>query len=450
MDEIIQKSGPFSLETQISLREAIKSSFGEKALGYLFDDSLMTVDAVTGEIAPDIRHMDKIDLEKIGFPGVKLSSHYQDPKFLEVTLEYNSDNDKKKLDSVSKVLNDSFNSLSQEYGSQTSPTAREVHCHVLIDSHNYLMDLIGSIQSEYNNASAEKAGDSVIDKLIAQGIPEEAIVGNQELWDYIQKVERNEIVSANKNFYLTDSNGEKLLLKISDNKTKAEIEAAANYYLGNHFNFIVPGKSPQPIEANGLYLTLQKDVSEEVIVLKPLEYWVGSLALFHRDAERILRENNVEIKDKKLRSVEEIKEMYSRGRGVHDLSYFNESKLEDVINLLEEADKKDYIHGDLKNGNRYSSYLVDLEGCGKGHPGIDLSMLFMQYNLPQRDWEHYLNMYLEVRGVENSFDQELKELKEGVEKAAIYTSTKEVVGSSLREVRENTAKDNRLLTSYSN
>ena len=59
-------------------------------------------------------------------------------------------------------------------------------------------------------------------------------------------------------------------------------------------------------------------------------------------------------------------------------------------------------------------------------------------------------MYLKVRGIESSFDQELNELREGVEKAAIYTATKEVVGSSLREVREDTARDNRLLASYLN
>jgi hypothetical protein len=316
-----------------------------------------------------------------------------------------------------------------------------------ISSSADLDKLMGTV---FSALRGENAGDSVLDKLISAGIPEEAILGNQELWDYMQKVERNEIVSANKNFYVTDSNGEKLLLKISDNKTKAKIEAAANYYLGNHFNFIIPGKSPKPIEANGLYMTLQKDVSDEVLILKPLEYWISSLALFHRDAEKILKENNVEVKDKKLRSAEEIKEMYSRGRGVHDLGHFNESELEDVVKLLEETEQKAYIHGDLKNGNRHSSYLVDLEGCGKGHPGIDLSMLFMQYNLPQEQWDDYLNMYLEVKGVESSFDQELNELREGVEKAAIYTATKEVVGSSLREVREDTARDNRLLASYLN
>ncbi len=292
--------------------------------------------------------------------------------------------------------------------------------------------------------SRESTNYSLVDKLIAAGIPEEAIAENKELQDFIRNAESNEVVSANDTFYITDNQGEQWLLKVTDNEKKARIEASANYHLSAHFDFIVPGMTPEPIKANGLYLTLQKDVSESNVV-RPLNYWIGSLALFHRDAEEILRKKNIVIGNKKLKSVDELMEMYDHGKGVHDLARLDHAQLEDAISHLQTGE--DYIHGDLKRGNIRSSYLVDLEGCGRGNPGIDLSMLLMQYGVPKEAWGTHLETYLRIKGTDD-FDSELRDLQASVEQAAIYTATKEIVGSSLREVKPNTAKNNQLLASY--
>ncbi|MFH1682279.1 MAG: phosphotransferase, partial [Candidatus Woesearchaeota archaeon] len=261
--------------------------------------------------------------------------------------------------------------------------------------------------------------------------PEELIEGNQELWDFVSRIESSQVVSKNKTFHLVDKERNNWLLKVTDCKEQACLEAAANYYLSGSFDFIVPGRSPEPIAVDGLYITMQKDVSDEKEVRPSLDYWLSSLALFHRDAERILRENGVDIRDIQFRSAEEEKERYLAGRRKHELK-FNQSNFEDCLAYLRESSYKTLIHNDTKKDNLHGRYLVDLELLCIGNPGIDLAMLLMNYGLPQQQWSCYLKRYLQLRNVGDLSDQELKQLNRDVKLAAYLVITREKIASSLR------------------
>ncbi len=287
--------------------------------------------------------------------------------------------------------------------------------------------------------------DSLVDKLVGAGIPEEAIYGNEGLWSYIREIERNDFVSANQTFFVTDNCGENWLLKSTKNKTKARIEAAANYHLSEHFDFIVPGNAPRPIEANGQYFTLQKFISDEVTVIRPLEYWLGSLAMFHRDAERILNDNGVEVQEIEFRSAEGEEERYSQGRR-NNLLRFDRARLEDCIDYLRETDYKTFIHRDVKRTHLLGRHLIDLEQSGIGNPGIDLAMLFMEYRVPKEQWDKHLKTYLAIKGSPDEFGQ----LQEGVEVAAYYMANKEVISSSLKPLSPTRIEQNHHLSAQAN
>ncbi|MFA6460883.1 MAG: phosphotransferase [Candidatus Woesearchaeota archaeon] len=285
--------------------------------------------------------------------------------------------------------------------------------------------------------------DSLVDQLVKGGIPEEVIEANKELSDYIIQVERNEVVSANRTFYVTDKDGQKWLLKTTQNERKARMEAAANYYLSQQFDFIVPGKQPEPLQANGVYMNLQRDVSNQPKIDQPLEYWIACLALFHREAESIMAQYMAIVPVKQLRGIDALAEDYAQAKKTVSIK-FDRVAMAEAIDYLVASQDLVFGHGDNKKGNRLGKYLVDLEGCGKVHPGIDLSLLLMEYNVPKDQWSQHLSKYLELRGYSGSREEELKSLEQGTVFAARYTAVKEVLGSSLRNSQE-TAGENQLL-----
>ncbi|MAG77836.1 hypothetical protein CL616_00560 [archaeon] len=138
--------------------------------------------------------------------------------------------------------------------------------------------------------SPSQAKDSIYEKLSGAGIPEEAIESNSDLWSFIQRVEQEGTVSKNKVFHIEDKEGESWVLKVFEAKdrARAEMEAAANYYLSGSLDFVVPGRSPSPIEANGLYMTMQKDVSDEKVVARDDMFGVNRHVLDHFHSERAI------------------------------------------------------------------------------------------------------------------------------------------------------------------
>jgi len=82
--------------------------------------------------------------------------------------------------------------------------------------------------------------------------------------------------------------GKKLILKVQSNKLKAEIEQAANNYLSKSgFDFIVPTQEIKPFEYDGLYLTVQENVSDKTNFMQDLSYYLACLAKLHADLRDI-------------------------------------------------------------------------------------------------------------------------------------------------------------------
>jgi hypothetical protein len=267
------------------------------------------------------------------------------------------------------------------------------------------------------------------DMLLEAGVPESAM--NEEIWQYAKEIKSNPTISRNRSFIVEDVDGKtylyKTIEKTKENKTRAAIEAAANYYLSDHFDFIVAGKHPEPIEVSGLYVTVQEIIPQAVA--KPIEYWITNLAMFHKEAGNILERHKVVIPEVQMRTVDELFERYKRGKGKAFGFRFDKEELAEAIEYLESTPYKKAIHGDLKTDHRRGEYLIDLEMCGMGNPGIDLAALLIQYKVPRREWDTHLAMYLNMTGASRD---ELRELKEGVHHSAVYMAHKEIATSLAR------------------
>ncbi len=294
-------------------------------------------------------------------------------------------------------------------------------------------------------------GSSIKGALISANIPEEAIDASPGLVDLIQRIERNDVVSYRDTAFV-EIDGKQYLLKVSNNKIRAKIEAAANYHLSSHFDFIVPGMSPEPIEAGDWYFTLQENRSSQKQIDRGLNYWVVSFASFHREAKQILEtstqnsQSPIVIPTVGFRSIDEIEDMYQQGKRKNNLIF----KKEEIVRSIKYFENSPYttlLHNDAKDDNFVGPYLVDLEKCAIGDPALDLAMVLMKYGVPIDNWEHHAINYLTSR--DGKVDkQTLNELQEGLQHARVYMATKEVIGSSLRVVRPATRRANQKLAHY--
>jgi len=302
------------------------------------------------------------------------------------------------------------------------------------------------LPNSYFSPLSRTLDNGLANLLINTGIPEEAVVGNRELWDYVNDVEKNEVISSNKNFHLKDKDGKRWLLKVHHDETRAKIEAAANYYLSNHFEFIVPGISDEPLVINGVYMTLQQDVSNELDVVRSIDYWIGAFALFHSKVSGIFQESKINLPEIKLLSLDDAIDKYDE---IKKSPKFNidKSKYNDVLQYFSENPDLTVIHSDPKKDNLKGKYLLDLELCGVGSPALDLSLLFMELRIPREKWAHYLRKYISLQGTENG-ESDLITLKEAVEHAAYYKAVKEIVGSSRRSIDQRTMRNNHILANY--
>jgi hypothetical protein len=301
----------------------------------------------------------------------------------------------------------------------------------------------------YDNKFLKSADTSIEDKLYAAGLPEQVIEKAAEKWDSLSRIEHNGTVSYNDTFHITEKNGKRWFFKVTNNERNARMEAAANYYFSQHFDFIAPGGHPEPVEANGLYLTWQEEIPDAPKRELPISYWLGVMAMFHREAEKILLRQGTEVEDITFRSKEEEEEKFLRGSDKNGLK-FDKERWADCTAYLAETQYKTLIHHDARRDNLYSSYLTDLEHCGRGHPGIDLAILFMQRGIPEEEWDRHLEVYLKLRGAGESFEEEMKHLKEGVQAAKYYGGAREIISSSLKELRERQIRLNRLVNKYLN
>jgi hypothetical protein len=295
-----------------------------------------------------------------------------------------------------------------------------------------------------NAAKRTQTTNSLTDLLHEAGVPETAI--NNEIWQYAKQLQENPVVSRNTSFIVTDVHGNQQLYKVftKEDKARATMEAAANYYLAPQLAMIAPGMHPTPLKTERCYVTVQEVVADGPIM--PISYWIANLAVFHREAERILKENNVQVKEVIHWSPDRINEDYEQARREVEMN-IDQRRMIDASSYLSKNGERLVIHNDPKKGNLRGEYLVDLEGIGMGHPAIDITLLFMQRNIPRQQWNQYTNMYLTAR--DGQVEEPTKrELDQALDHAFYYVAGKEIIGSSLRRITEETQRDNATLQEY--
>ena len=181
-----------------------------------------------------------------------------------------------------------------------------------------------------------------------------------------------------------------------------------------------------------------------------LEYWISTIALFHEEAEKILRDNEVEIFTHVPKSVTYFENQFDKTRKVNGIK-FNKSMLKDSIDYIVESDNSTLIHRDLHGDNLFGKYLVDLDTCEISNPGIDLAMLLMQYNVPTQHWNRWVEMYCEVREIDQRTEEGRKtvgEIYRGTIRAVPYIATKEILGSSENKMCQKTEERNAKFAQY--
>ncbi len=302
----------------------------------------------------------------------------------------------------------------KDFALKKNPSNRAIKGFDYFDT-RYLDEVVRTLDS----FSSDFQSDSLYEKLV-KVLPESALEGNEELWKTLIDISTNNTVSYNESFFVTDRSKDKWLLKITNNKQKAEIEAAANYYLSSELDFIVPGKSPIPIEGNNYYITMQKVIDDPTP--RSLDYWIGAYAAFHQNVESIFNKYNVDL------STYQVKGDTAQLRE-HLRMPIDRTLLNDAIDYLRESPLICPIQGDAKEDNRYGRFMVDLEMMSYGHPAQDLALLFSSYNVPKEQWGLKLNQYAACR---NFTEQERKDLHDGMIYASQYHLVKELNGIESR------------------
>ncbi len=280
---------------------------------------------------------------------------------------------------------------------------------------------------------------SFLEDLVNAGIPEEFIVKNHELWVTLKSIEQNQFRSKNQTYYMKDAEGKDWFLKFTQNKERAFLESAANYYLSQSFGFIMPGKHPEPFESNGVYLLMQKSNKSLAKTPKPLSYWLHCFAMFHREAKSILKSHGIIVPEASFRPAEMEEERYHQIRKRIQFP-FDRKRLEDDITYLKESKNKTLIHNDVKPEHLDGEHLDDLGMICNGEPGVDLPALFMIYNVPIQKWDECLRIYLRIRGIRSSEQEELNELWKGIRHGANVIIQREIISSALRIPQEQSVK----------
>lgn len=329
-----------------------------------------------------------------------------------------------------------------------NPNIKNIKEFLYENSSSNIKEIINTIEELDTMHSKEVKYNSIEDFLTSKGIRDELIEGNRDVWDFVREIEYNEVVSFNQSYKVVDKDEKKWILKITTDEKKARMEAAANFYLSGKLSFIAPGLSPEPTEINSFYLTLQEDISDkkELLIDRTVDYWVQTLATFHREAGEILESKGIVVPDLEILDLDIMQFIYESSDKGHDLR-FDKHEIKDSVDYLLSTKSNYLVHGDVKKDNRLGEMLIDLESCGKGNPAIDLALIFMQYNISGKEREKYLKDYLTIRGSVN-YERELKELNEGINYAMIYSGCRECWGSHTRRITEQTKKDGSLIRKH--
>jgi len=233
----------------------------------------------------------------------------------------------------------------------------------------------------------------------------------------LENLSKNSQISANKVFRVKTKEGKPLVIKITSDKRKAEVEQAANFYLpqNERFQFIVPADNPTPFEYNLLYVTSQYDVSEHPDAQSSMDlaYYLKSMAILHAHGAEILRNAGVNIQHVRVRdSYKLIDEISERDKKILtkylDLSRLDRKRYDEYAARLLQSGNSSLILKDPRSDNRKGKFLIDLENLSIGDSSMDLVMFTHDTALGMQEEERrgvcnlYYRLYCEEKGIEHT------------------------------------------------
>jgi hypothetical protein len=296
----------------------------------------------------------------------------------------------------------------------------------------------------------QNLGDRVRDYLHSKNIPEEAIESNPDFWDYVGEINQGIAGTRNRVFPFHGKDGGRWALRIFNpsptTQIRAKVQAAVDYYVAPHSEIIVPGMFPEPLEANGHYMTVQEWIPSEKQIPMPVRYWTHAFAHLSRDISRILADEGLSLPEVQLYSWEEQQERYREAR--HNFSGdFDSLRWRDARDYFTKSSYREPMQLDprcglgLETPNLVGADMPDTESIAFVHPSIPFARLFLGMDLPYHRWRGELQRFVEVKGINplfDSLDQEVDELIRGMQYAPAMAVHNEVIGTSRRDgVTEN-------------
>ncbi|RME30868.1 aminoglycoside phosphotransferase family protein [Candidatus Woesearchaeota archaeon] len=238
---------------------------------------------------------------------------------------------------------------------------------------------------------ARRRGGSLLEQLVAAGIPEASLAAHPSLWEQLRNPSRIAAESANTVYKVKDVRGKAFVLKFHADKERAFREARATFHLGA-LPCIAGSAYRDPFDAEGVSVTLQYALPEQAAASRVgIEDFLRLLAQFHREAPALLADSGLELRPAHLREAADYAGRFRLLRRQLNFT-LDEGRLAEAIAMLREHEDT-VIHNDLIPDNILGRYMVDLENIGLGSATIDLALFLLSRQVPFARWPEYIDMY---------------------------------------------------------
>lgn len=271
---------------------------------------------------------------------------------------------------------------------------------------------------EMNSASTQRrnASETIVSKLIANGIREEHAIAAVDAFEVREGYTIDEM-SKNIVYLITDTRGNIHIIKFSNQKAEAEIEAAVNYHFGKDpqlARYVARSDLATPIEClveeSPVYVTLQErrtgtpfaNLLQEgkIQTEKYLTEWMRILARLHVYGTEIM--NNVGQYTAALR-LSKAKDEERIALANHIAPLMADAGLRRALTSVGIEEGGDFIHQDIRIENRIGVCAIDWGHAGRGNYLLDIARILsdaavQRYERIDEDAERkYIGAYLKER-----------------------------------------------------
>lgn len=297
-----------------------------------------------------------------------------------------------------------------EFGEKTMPG----HCKI---PYQYIKDYAWDVASFADSEEEYFNKNTIIEKLIEQGINEQDALLITSQFDDLQGAAPADIKSKNIVYHLTDNQGNKKVVKFVTDKKEAEVEALANYHFSKHpvlKNHVASSNMETPLEViingNTKYMIVKEDITDKANknldkILEQgnkeqhnqyLTYWMKTLAKIHVYGTQIM--DNLDCQEKALSLTKEKDEDRISLSGISiDKGLRKELVDKEIENGYE------FIHQDIRKENRVGQYAIDWGHAGRGNGFLDIARVLSDYDvqkqtpLTETDYKHFIKQYLQEK-----------------------------------------------------